>query len=65
MSGGFVNIENNSDQYRSYFLQLVNTSDTETVGVTEGHLQLSSGYCDNHAPAMPWDGQHLFPDPRR
>ena len=61
LSGGFAHIENTSDTLPSYFLQLINDSPTETVGVTEGHLQLSSGFCDNSVPAIPLGINSLIP----
>ena len=64
LSGGFYNFPSAGTATPSYKLVLINDSPTETVAVTEGHLQLSSGLCDNAAPMIPWDGKNLFPDPR-
>lgn len=62
-SGGFWNFDHNGDNLPSYQLILVNESATETVGTINGVLTLSSGFCNNSAPSIPWDIDHLIPFP--
>lgn len=63
MSGGFHNFDHDSGVLSSYNLVLVNDSPTETVGVEPSLLCLSSGFCNNSAPSVPWDSNHLVPQP--
>lgn len=62
-SGGWAHIENERGSVASYMLILVNDAPEETVGTINGVLTLSSGFCNNEAPSVPWDSNHLVPFP--
>lgn len=62
-AGGFWHFEAKAGETPTYSLVLVNDSGTEIVGTVDGQLTLSSGFCDNSAPLVPWDANHLVPYP--
>lgn len=63
LAGGFYHFDHNGENLPQYQIVLVNEAEDEDVAVVDGLLMLSSGFCNNAAPTIAWDNNHLIPSP--